>query len=742
MTRKNLFDFLNTGRAHTRKAPARRRVTLQVEALETRDMPAVLTVNVLSDDASDTTHLTLREAVAAVNAQSLSGLTAAERAEVLGTLGGNDTIRFDAALVSGGDGTITLTSAGDTGDFGRSALKLGRSVSIIGPGGDNGITITQNLTGADAMRLFFVASGATVTIQNLTLSGGIAQGIDGDDGDALFEDDQFYDQGGSGGGLGAGGAIFNRGTLNIIGSTLNGNQAFGGNGGDGASDYGGTGPGSGAPALGDGSTFGGGATFGAGGTATGLNSLVGYGGSFGGGGGGFGYGGGATGTPGKGGFGAGDSGGGGNSPGGGGGAGLGGAIFNAGGVLNLTNSTLAHNQAQGGKGGTSLYSTPYDGLGGSGFGAAVFNLNGTVGLTNATLAFNTVVAGTGSTNGGAAGTFYNLAYGKLPGDLPVKASATLINSILTDLVNKQDTTQNAGDVAAITAVMNASNSTNILSTAATNIGGTINGSFLVVADLGLADADLMDHGGPTKTIAIKNTGAAFDAGSDAVVPSPYNLLLDQRGNGFPRLRSAHVDIGAFEVQEGSFLPTLIAFEDVNLKVTDVSVGAGLTDPVTVTLTVLDGTLKAPKTAGVSVTGNRTAAVTLTGSSAAVNAALAKLIYRGGRNFGGVDLLQITSSDGSVTVQARVAIDVKSAAEQAADLREQVAALHDTATLNSSQAGVLISLLTLQRDRWDTARVRLFLAAAKAFRHIGVLSASQADALLGPGGILLLSVSRH
>jgi hypothetical protein len=55
-----------------------------------------------------------------------------------------------------------------------------------------------------------------------------------------------------------------------------------------------------------------------------------------------------------------------------------------------------------------------------------------------------------------------------------------------------------------------------------------------------------DNGGPTQTIALLAGSPAVDAGSDAVLGSPYNLTTDQRGPGFARKQGAHVDIGAFE----------------------------------------------------------------------------------------------------------------------------------------------------------------------------------------------------
>src|ERR1051326_1398910 len=82
-----------------RRAPRRgqrlpgRRSVPRLEALENRLAPAVLTVNTLADQVTANNFLSLREAVGVVNSGSTSGLSTAERAQVSGTLGSNDTIQ-------------------------------------------------------------------------------------------------------------------------------------------------------------------------------------------------------------------------------------------------------------------------------------------------------------------------------------------------------------------------------------------------------------------------------------------------------------------------------------------------------------------------------------------------------------------------------------------------------------------------------------------------------------------------
>ncbi len=138
-------------------------------------------------------------------------------------LTGSDQIVFASSLFSSSAQTIDLVKVGATA-VGNSALEINgnANITIIGPSGDNGLTLSAG--GPKAMRLFDVTAGASLTLQNLTLTGGVAQG--GHGGAA-----GVGGGGGGGGGAGLGGAIFNNGgTLTILDSTLTGNTAQGGQG--------------------------------------------------------------------------------------------------------------------------------------------------------------------------------------------------------------------------------------------------------------------------------------------------------------------------------------------------------------------------------------------------------------------------------------------------------------------------------------------------------------------------------
>ncbi len=557
-----------------RSRPRRRHRPL-CEVLEDRTAPAAIAVT----STADALHY-------------LSTVTVAElgQSQFLqpGTTDTTVTLRdaIDAANNTGGSNEIDL-AANTTYDFssanvdnywyGPNALPaISSAITIQG----NGAVLDRTDTGTattDALRFFYVSGGlsglaaGSLTLDNLTLENGYAKG-----GDSAY----------GGGGLGAGGAIFNQGTLSLNGVTLTGNTAQGGNAGIGSAAAGGgigqdaQGPSGGGfggafpgGSGGQGSGLGGGGGFSAnansasGAGQSGLGSGSGDGGDGGGGGlgGGFGFGGnqnpgggggvggggglnsgggfgggGGIGGGGIGGFGGGGGGtGGGRNVGGfgggggglgvgdlagvgGGGAGMGGAIFSMYGSTTAVNSTFAGNTATGGNGAND----------GSSLGGALFNLDGSVTLTNDTLALNTVTAGRGSAAGSA---LYNLAYGSSPTGQAQTASVTLTNTILTDLVNNQNTSKNASDFATITATMNGSQPTNLLSTPLTNSGGTASGSFLVNSNLGLDP--LANYGGFTPTMALQPNSPACNAGTAAGTPT-----TDQRG--MPR--NGSIDLGAYQ----------------------------------------------------------------------------------------------------------------------------------------------------------------------------------------------------
>jgi hypothetical protein len=143
-----------------------------VEQLEGRAVPANYSA------------ATVPELIAAINAANLTREA--------------DTI----ALVAGT--TFTLTGVNNTtiGYNGLPTIAAGEDLTIVGNGG---IIERSTATGTPRFRLFNVAAGALLSLQNMTLQGGYAFEV----------------------GVSRGGAILNQGTLVLNGVTVQNNIAFG-----------------------------------------------------------------------------------------------------------------------------------------------------------------------------------------------------------------------------------------------------------------------------------------------------------------------------------------------------------------------------------------------------------------------------------------------------------------------------------------------------------------------------------
>ena len=96
-------------------------------------------------------------------------------------------------------------------------------------------------------------------------------------------------------------------------------------------------------------------------------------------------------------------------------------------------------------------------------------------------------------------------------------------------------------------------------------------------------------------------------------------------------------------------------EDTILPIAGVSVADVDSSALTTTLSVAHGILNV--TAGPGVTGNGTASVTIAGTAAQINAALAGLAYTGNLNFNGADTLTVATNDGTATDTDAIAITI-------------------------------------------------------------------------------------
>ncbi|HTX31172.1 MAG TPA: choice-of-anchor Q domain-containing protein [Solirubrobacteraceae bacterium] len=530
-------------------------VALVALALPTTAAATTITVNTMTD-TTGAGACSLREAISAVNAPG----TQVGDCAVAST--GADTITLGAGdyqlTIAGADETANQT--GDLNVFGTQA-----TVTIAGAG--------EDVTSIDATslgdRVLNIATGATATLRDLKLFGGIApSGQPGATGANSSTGDGGT--GGSGGQGENGGGILNAGTLTLDDVTVTSNHAgLGGAGGNGGAATG---------ASGDGGLGGYGGHGGNGGgiynsgTLTVTDSTISYNNP---------YEGGSAGPGGNGGFSA-------NSTGGTGGYGAvggdGGGIYNAG-SLTISGSTIDHNNAGfGGDGGDGGAGTP-GGAGRAGLdggeGGGVSSPGTYLSITNTTIADNG--AGDGG-SGGAGGSSDNDlqsggngAAGGDGGDGGGLFVATSLNQgrllNATVAANQVGPAGNGGegggggsqglsgspgsagvggalaDFGAGTVLQN----TVVASNGADNCYGpnVVNGGH----DLSYGDAScpdstgvdpelgaLEDNGGPTETMALGSGSAAIDAVPATGADCP---ATDQRGALRPA--GAACDVGAYEV---------------------------------------------------------------------------------------------------------------------------------------------------------------------------------------------------
>ena len=111
--------------------------------------------------------------------------------------------------------------------------------------------------------------------------------------------------------------------------------------------------------------------------------------------------------------------------------------------------------------------------------------------------------------------------------------------------------------------------------------------------------------------------------------------------------------------------TPLVFSSANGNVISVSDADG--DTLTVTLSAANGLLTLGSTSGVTFSGNGTAALTVTGSAAAVTAALNGLTFASTPDYNGSAALSVTTTDSTVTVSNTIAINVNPVADIAADV---------------------------------------------------------------------------
>jgi hypothetical protein len=168
--------------------------------------PATLIVNT-TGDGFDPAHLSLRQAIVAVDNQSTASLTPAQRQQVSGPLGSSDQIQF----APGVSGTIALT---------QNDLVISRSVVITGPGAANLRIDAQK----QSRVLDVLNTSSTVEVHGLALVRGKVAGPAGgvfNQGTLTLQDCAV-----SGNAATLGGGVFNAGVLRVLRTTFEQNRAL------------------------------------------------------------------------------------------------------------------------------------------------------------------------------------------------------------------------------------------------------------------------------------------------------------------------------------------------------------------------------------------------------------------------------------------------------------------------------------------------------------------------------------
>jgi hypothetical protein len=299
-------------------------------------------------------------------------------------------------LVAGSRFTLTSVNNTTHGPTGLPVIAVGENLTIVG----NGDVIERSTAaGVPEFRLFDVAAGATLNIQNATLQGGVAVGdgrsaLDGgsSSGGAIFNQGVLSLNGvtvqnntalGSASVStwvfipatnGLGGGLFSSGSLNLTGCTVQNNRAEGGGGQGAAAGQGGGLYVTGSLTVNDCVIQKNLAAGGRGGDGTAFGGLV-------------------IGPP----FGY---------PGAPGGNAAGGGLYFGGGTATIGNCTMISNTAQGGAGGNGYYAGSAGGNGGNASGGGLFVSSGSVTLHGVRVSSNQAVMGAGGrgTHGLADGT--------------------------------------------------------------------------------------------------------------------------------------------------------------------------------------------------------------------------------------------------------------------------------------------------------------------------------------------------
>jgi CshA-type fibril repeat protein len=276
----------------------------------------------------------------------------------------------------------------------------------------------------------------------------------------------------------------------------------------------------------------------------------------------------------------------------------------------------------------------------------------------------TVVAGTFATNAG--GSITLAADGSYTYTPPLNFNGpdfvdyTVTDGVLTDVgrlnitvapvndrpVAVDDAISIVEDTPFTSAVQLDANDTDVDGDTLTVVPGTFTtnagGSITFAADGSYTYTPPANYNGPDFVDYIVTDGTLTDIGRLTITVTPVN---DPPVNAVPGAQ--------------------MAIEDTPLAITGVSVADIDSPALTTTLTVING-IVAVAVSGATITGNGTATVTIAGSAAQINAALAGLTYSSTADYNGPAQLSVSTTDGAQTDSDTVAITVTPVADITSD----------------------------------------------------------------------------
>ncbi len=241
------------------------------------------------------------------------------------------------------------------------------------------------------------------------------------------------------------------------------------------------------------------------------------------------------------------------------------------------------------------------------------------------------------------------------------------------------------------------------------------------------DADTGD--GPAATPLAIVTGPAngtltsFDTTTGAFVYTPASndffgtdtfTYRYTDADGDSRIATVTLTINPVNDAPVNTLPATIGpvAEDGTLAITGVSVGDVDGDPLTTTVSINHGILNIGATGGATVSGSGTGTVTLSGTAAQINTALAALAYVPTADFNGSSTFEISTTDGTVVDSDSRTITVTAIADIATD----------TVVTNEDTA---VAIHALDNDTFENADAIV----------MAVMQGTNGSVSIGPGGVL-------